>query len=385
MYELIPYGTQSIDDEEIAAVVETLRSPYITQGPRVEEFEGLLRDYTRCKYAVAVSSGTAALHLAVAALDVPRGMEGITSPNTFVASSNSLIYGGLKPVFADIDARTYNIDPPEIEKRITANTRILIPVHFAGQTADMVKIKELAAKNNLYIIEDAAHAIGSKYEDGAMVGCNKYADMTVFSFHPVKSITTGEGGAITMNSADLYNRLKLLRSHGITRDEGSLSQNPGPWYYEMIELGFNYRITDFQAALGIEQIKKLDSFIKRRREIVSRYNEAFSGNPYITVPYEREGGLSVFHLYVLQIDFDALGKSRRQVMEELKARRIGTQVHYIPVHLQPYYRRHFGYRDSQYPVAERYYSRALSLPLFPKMRDDEVELVIESLHEVIES
>lgn len=374
----IPYGRQNIDSSDINAVVSTLKSDYLTQGPAVTEFEKSICDYTGASYCVAISNATAALHIAVKALDLDPGKEGITSPNTFVASSNCLIYNGLKPVFADIDPITYNIDPEEIIKRISSNTKLLIPVHFAGRPCDMVKIKKIADEKGLYIIEDAAHAIGSNYPDGSKVGSCKYSDMTIFSFHPVKTITTGEGGAITTNSKELYDKLVMLRSHGITKDPGLLEENPGPWYYEMQGCGYNFRLTDIQSALGTSQMKRLDEFKDRRNAIIEKYNSAFVGLKWLKTPSADEAD-SCFHLYVVQMDFEKLGKSRAEVMEELKGKNIGTQVHYIPVHTQPYYKENFGCKWGDYPAAEVYYSKALSLPLYPLMKDDEVEYVISQI------
>lgn len=377
----ISYGKQWITDDDINAVVTTLKSDYLTQGPAVTEFEKIICDYTGASYCVAVSNATAALHIAVKALDIESGKEGITSPNTFVASSNCFIYNGLKPVFADIDPATYNIDPEEIKKRISSNTKVLIPVHFAGRPCDMEKIKNIADDKGLYIIEDAAHAIGSDYPDGSRVGNCKYSDMTVFSFHPVKTITTGEGGAITTNSKELYDKLVMLRSHGITRDPGVVIENPGPWYYEMHDCGYNYRLTDIQSALGVSQMKRLDEFKEKRNEIIRKYNQALSGLDWITTPLNESPDFC-FHLYVVQIDFEKLGKTRAEVMEELKKKNIGTQVHYIPVHTQPYYRESFGYNWGDYPAAESYYRKALSLPLYPLMTDDDTEYVIKSVTEL---
>lgn len=383
MKEFISYGKQWIDQDDIDSVVSVLQSDFLTQGPNVEEFEKAICEYTGAKYCVAVSNGTAALHLAVAALDIEKGSEGITTPMTFVASANCLLYNNLIPVLADIDEKTYNIDPLEIEKKITDKTRVIVPVDFAGQPAEMEKIFEIAKKNNLFVIEDAAHAIGSKYADGSNVGSCKYSDLTTFSFHPVKTITTGEGGAITTNDKKLYNRLILLRSHGITKNPDFLSQNPGPWYYEMQDLGYNYRLTDIQSALGTSQLKKLDRFVSRRREIIEKYDESFKNSPNVVIPYEKEGLYSAFHLYVLQIDFEKIGKTRAEVMTELKAENVGTQVHYIPVHLQPYYKDQFGYKTGDFPIAEGYYSRCLSLPLYPKLNDSDVEEVIQIVSKVL--
>lgn len=379
---MITYGKQWIEDDDIQAVVDVLKSNYLTQGPKIEEFEKAICDYTGAKYCVAVSNGTAALHLAVASLGIENG-EGITTPNTFVASANCLAYDNLKPILADIESDTFNIDPKEIKNKISPKTRVIIAVDFAGQPAQMEEIYKIAKENNLHVIEDAAHAIGSVYPDGSKVGSCKYSDLTTFSFHPVKTITTGEGGAITTNDEKLYQKLLLLRSHGITKDLSLMSENPGPWYYEMQELGFNYRMTDVQAALGISQLKKLNSFVARRREIVAKYNAAFSGQENYFVPIEQEGNFSAFHLYVLQIDFTKIGKTRKQVMLELSEKNIGTQVHYIPVHLQPYYKERYNYKAGDFPVAEEYYKKCLSLPLYPKMTDEEVDYVIKSIKETL--
>lgn len=382
---MIPYGRQLIDEDDINEVINVLKSDYLTQGVKIPEFEKALCEYTGAKYCVALSSGTAALHLAVASLDIDIGKDGITTPNTFVASANCLIYNGLKPVFADIDERTYNINVEEIKGKINENTRVIIPVDFAGQPADMKEIYKLAKYNKLFVIEDASHAIGSKYEDGSFVGSCKYSDMTTFSFHPVKTITTGEGGAVTTNNEELYERLILLRTHGITKKEKYLKMNPGPWYYEMQALGFNYRLTDIQAALGISQLRKLDSFVKRRREIVLKYNRAFRELDSLVIPFEKEDVYSAFHLYVLQMDFEKIGKSRKNIMEELRSKNIGTQVHYIPVHTQPYYQENFGFNYGDYPIAEHYYAKTLSIPLYPEMTDNDVDCVIKNIVSLLKS
>ena len=380
---MIGYGHQYIDDSDIEAVMNVLKSDYLTQGPSVTKFEQKICEITGAKYCVAVSNATVGLHIAVAALELQEGAEGITTPNTFLASSNCMVYNNVKPVFADIDSVSYNINPVEIEKHITAKTKLLIPVHFAGLPCEMEKISSIAKKNNLYVIEDAAHAIGSQYADGSYVGNCKYSQMTVFSFHPVKTITTGEGGAVTTNDEKLYKKLCMLRSHGTTKDENLLTKNPGPWYYEMQSLGFNYRMTDMQAALGVSQLNKLEFFKKRRREVVAMYNKAFAGMKFLKTPVEPENVCSCFHLYATQIDYSALGKTRTQVMQELREKGIGTQVHYIPVSTQPYYKNTFGYTDGDYPVAEKYYEQELSLPLYPGLSDDDVNSVIKAVKEVI--
>ncbi|MCL2801460.1 MAG: UDP-4-amino-4,6-dideoxy-N-acetyl-beta-L-altrosamine transaminase [Treponema sp.] len=388
MYNFIPYGKQWIDDTDKRAVLSVLESDYLTQGPAIEQFENAIKELTSAKYCVAVSNATQGLHIAVAALELFKSdytIESITTPMTFVATANCLITNGLVPVFADIDSRTYNISPNEIEKKITAKTKLIIPVDFAGQAVDIDSIKHIADNHSLYIIEDAAHAIGSFYADGKPIGCCHKSDMTVFSFHPVKTITSGEGGAITTNNEILYKRLLKLRTIGITKDEKELNKNPGPWYYEMQFLSGNNRMTDIQAALGRSQLTKLDSFKKRRREIVNKYNDTFRDNPNLIIPYEENGLDTCFHLYVLQIDFEKIGKTRKQVMEELKQKGIGTQVHYIPVNSQPYYENKYGkYNAINFPNTESYYNKCLSIPLFPMMSDENIENVCKNIISVTE-
>jgi UDP-4-amino-4,6-dideoxy-N-acetyl-beta-L-altrosamine transaminase len=379
MNDFIPYGRQWINKDDIKAVVSVLKSEFLTQGPAINTFEKAICDYTGARYCVAVANGTAALHIAVAALGIKAGEEGITSPNSFVASANCLVYNRLKPIFSDIDNKTYNIDPSEIRKKLSKKTKVIIPVHFAGQPAEMERIAIIAKENHLYVIEDAAHAIGSRYADGNAVGNCRYSDMTTFSFHPVKTITTGEGGAITTNNRKLYERLLSLRTHGIIKDKEKLHQNPGPWYYEMQSLGFNYRMTDIQAALGTSQLKKLDKYVKRRREIVKKYNKAFENIDYLKIPFEEEDNYSAFHLYVLLIDFKAINKTRKMVMEELKKNNIGTQVHYIPIHTQPYYKKNFRYKRGDFPEAEDYYNMTLSIPIYPALTDSDISYVINSI------
>ncbi len=375
----IPYGRQWIDDDDIAAVKKVLTSDFLTQGPEVVEFEQKICSFTEAKHCIAVSNGTAALHLAVAALQIEAGYEGITSPITFAASANCMCYNSLQPKFCDIDAKTYTMDPSKLENSVTDKTKLIVPVHFAGQPADMRAIQKIADAQHINIIEDAAHAIGSVYQDGSPVGNCKYSDMTIFSFHPVKTITTGEGGAITTNNEELYSRLLQLRSHGITKDPGKMLRNEGPWYYEMQELGYNYRLSDIHAALGSSQLDKLTDFKKRRRQIVEHYNSAFNDVEWITTPFEAKGVDSCFHLYTILIDFTRLQKSRTEVMDELRRKNIGTQVHYIPVHLQPFYKTHFSTAAGQFQVAEEYYKKTLSLPLYPKMSEADVLHVIEAV------
>lgn len=380
---MLPYGRQWINQDDIDAVDAILRGDYLTQGPALVQFEQALCDYTGAKYCVVVANGTAALHIAVAALQLPPGSAGITSPITFTASATSMVYSGLVPVFADIDAETYCISPERLAAQITKETRLITPVHFTGRTCDMPAIAEIAKRHSLRVIEDAAHAIGSDYPQGGKVGCCKYSDMTIFSFHPVKTITTGEGGAVMTNDPILYERLLLLRSHGITKDPAHLHQCPGPWYYEMQSLGFNYRLTDIQAALGISQMKRLDAFKQRRLEIIRAYQKAFDKLPWLQTPCGKDQDAFCYHLYVAQIDFEAIGKTRQEVMAQLKAQGVLTQVHYIPVHTQPFYQAQCGTRQGDFPKAEAYYERALSLPLYPAMTDADVRHVIscvENLH-----
>lgn len=392
---LLTYGRQVLDDDDVAAVTAVLKSINLTQGPHIAEFERNICEYVCATYGIACNSGTSALHMACIAAGVGPGDEVITSPNTFVASANCALYCGAKPVFADIDPRTYNITPAEIEKKITANTKAVIPVHFAGQSSEMEVIRDIVSRKErefgrkIFIIEDACHALGSIYKNRKVGSC-EFSDMAVLSFHPVKHITTGEGGMVLTNDGELAKKLRKLRSHGITSDPEELTTAdsawqdpkknlPNPWYYEQILLGYNYRITDIQCALGISQLKKLDSFIKRRRQIVDSYNEAFRNRKYIQIPFEDSKCRSNFHLYVLLIDFQATGVSRAELMLKLKKKGIQTQVHYIPVHLQPYYREKLGTTRGDYPRAEAYYEKCLSIPLHPALTDQDVRKVVSEI------
>ncbi|MBD5089985.1 MAG: UDP-4-amino-4,6-dideoxy-N-acetyl-beta-L-altrosamine transaminase [Clostridiales bacterium] len=371
----IPYGRQCIEEDDIEAVVEVLCSDYVTTGPAVAEFEISVAEYTGAKYAVAVSNGTAALHVACLAAGIKEGDEVITTPITFAASANCVLYCGAKPVFADIEPDTYNIDPTKIEEKITSKTKAIIAVHFTGQPCKMDEIHEIAKKHNLFVIEDAAHALGAEYK-GKKVG--SISDMTTFSFHPVKHITTGEGGMVTTNSKELYDRLILFRSHGITRDERFLEKNEGGWYYEQLDLGYNYRITDIQCALGISQMKKLDRFVERRREIAKRYNEAFSDVKGIQIPKQEADCHNSWHLYVIQV----LDKDRKEVFDTLRSKNIGVNVHYIPVYKHPYYQKN-GYERVCCKNAEQYYANAISIPMYPLLSKEEQEYVIETIKEVL--
>ncbi|GKV64850.1 MULTISPECIES: UDP-4-amino-4,6-dideoxy-N-acetyl-beta-L-altrosamine transaminase [unclassified Sporosarcina] len=375
--DFLSYGKQSIDEEDIEAVVSTLRSPFLTQGPKVEEFEKKLADYVGAKYAVAFSNGTAALHGACYAAGIREGDEVITTPITFAATSNAVLYCGGTPVFADIDVATYNIDPEEIKKKITTKTKAIIPVDFTGQPVDLDAIMSIAKEHNLLVIEDGAHSLGAYYK-GRKVGSQ--ADMTMFSFHPVKPITTGEGGIITTDSKQYYEKLKLFRSHGIQKTPYSLEQ--GDWYYEMTDLGFNYRMNDIQASLGISQLNKLDDFVERRKEIAALYNEKLADIPGIILPKQLEETESGWHLYMIQLDGRLVKKSRREVFEEMRALNIGVHVHYIPVYWHPYYRE-LGYERGICPVTERWYERALTLPIFPGMNEKDVNDVVGALKSVL--
>lgn len=377
----IHYGRHTIKEEDINAVVKALKSEFITQGPLIERFEAEVARYCDVKYAVAVSSGTAALHLASLAAGFKSGDEVITSPITFLATANSIIYSGARPVFCDIDYETVNITPQTIKEKITKKTKGIIPVHFAGLPCDMKGIAEIARKKNLMVIEDACHALGSEYK-GSKIGCCRYSDMACFSFHPLKTITTGEGGIITTNKKSLYLKLKSLRNHGIQRSP-SVSLKYGGWFYEMRMLGFNYRITDFQSALGLSQIKRIDEIIRKRRYIASRYNQAFGRyKNLIDLPHSDSEHKSCWHLYVVKFNTDSLGITRREIYERLRKKDIYSQVHYIPVYRQPFYKAHFKSRPLK--NAEAYYKKALSLPIFPAMSDEDISRVIEAVIEMIE-
>ncbi|WP_029421614.1 UDP-4-amino-4,6-dideoxy-N-acetyl-beta-L-altrosamine transaminase [Alicyclobacillus macrosporangiidus] len=375
----LPYGRQAIDEADIRAVVDVLRSDFLTTGPAVDAFERRIADYVGAKYAVAFANGTAALHGAVFAAGIGPGDEVITTPMTFAASANCVLYMGGTPVFADIQPDTYNIDPDAVKACITPRTKAILPVHYTGQPADMDEILSIAKRHGLMVIEDAAHALGATYK-GRRIGT--LGDMTVFSLHPVKPVTTGEGGVVTTNDDRLYQRLRLFRTHGITRDPSFLEDDQGPWYYEMQYLGFNYRLTDIQAALGTSQMDKLDVFIRRRAEIAKKYTEAFASMPELETPYQREDRTSGWHLYVIRLNLSALRVGRRQVYEALLAENIGVNVHYIPVYHHPYYRR-MGYSRGLCPRAEELYERILTLPLFPGMTDDDVCDVIRAVKKVL--
>ena len=380
-----PYSHQWIDNDDVDQVVEVLKSGWLTQGPAIKRFEDKLCEYTGAKYAVCVSHGTAALHMACLAAGIRAKDEVITSPLTFVASANCVLYCQGRPVFADIERDNGNIDPTAIQ-RINKKTKAIIPVHYAGYPYDLMEINRLAKKNNLLVIEDACHALGAEYKVNGQwikIGSCQDSDMAIFSFHPVKSITTGEGGAILTNHRDFYEKLLILRSHGITRDQEKFkvknSKENGDWYYEMQELGFNYRITDIQCALGVSQMKKIDQFIKRRREIARTYQEAFQGNEFFDLPPEAEQSFwkSSCHLYPIRLK-DRYKKKKKMIFHRLKELGLGVQVHYIPVYWQPLYQQ-LGYQKGLCPKAEDFYEREISIPLYPAMRDEDVNFIIKIL------
>ncbi len=379
---MIPYGRQNISEADIASVVETLQSDWLTQGPAIEKFELALSNYTGASHAVAACNATAALHLACRALDLKHGDILWTSPNTFVASANCALYCGASVDFVDIDPITYNMSPEALEQKLKIAEKkgklpkIIVPVHFAGLSCDMKSISALAKKYGCAVIEDASHAIGADYE-GKKVGCCAYSDIAIFSFHPVKIITTGEGGVAMTNRTDLAQKMQLLRSHGITRDQNKMqNESQGAWYYQQIDLGFNYRITDLQAALGLSQLKRLDQFIVRRREIAATYHAKLR-DLSIQLPHMDLKNQSSWHLYVIRVD------NRKKIFDQLREAKIGVNVHYIPVHTQPYYQK-MGFKWGDFPNAERYYCGAISLPIFYDLKFDRQNFVIQSINSLID-
>ncbi|MEH6841409.1 UDP-4-amino-4,6-dideoxy-N-acetyl-beta-L-altrosamine transaminase, partial [Priestia megaterium] len=373
--QYLPYGKQSIDDEDIQTVINVLKGDFITTGPTINQFEEKVAAYVGAKYAVAFSSGTAALHGACFAAGISDGDEVITTPMTFVASANSILYQGGVPVFSDIDPHTYNIDPESIKQKITSKTKAIIPVHFTGQPVELDEILKIAQDYNLIIIEDAAHALGATYKDRKI---GSIGDMTMFSFHPVKHITTGEGGIITTNNEAYYQKLLQFRTHGITRDSNKLLKNHGSWYYEMQTLGYNYRITDFQAALGLSQLQKLDSFISKRKQYVAMYQEELKELPEIIVPKQLNYVNSSWHLYIIRLNLSLLKVDRREIFQALQKENIGVNVHYIPVHLQPYYQK-LNYQKGICPKTEKLYEEIITLPLFSSMSKKDVNDVIQAV------
>lgn len=377
----IYYGHQYIDEADIQAVVDVLRSDYLTCGPKIAELEKKLCEITDAKYAVVCSNGTAGLHMACLAAGVGASDEVITTPITFAASANCALYCGAKPVFADINPETYNIDPASVEKCVTDKTKAVVAVDYTGQSAELEPLLKLCREKNLVLIEDGAHVIGTAYQ-GRKNG--SIADMTMFSFHPVKTVTAGEGGAVLTNSEEYYRKLLLYRAHGITRDERLLEhESDGPWYYEQLVLGYNYRMTDMQAALLISQLDKLEKFSRRRKEIVARYNEAFSGLPGIVVQKEIPESDTTRHLYILRIRPEEFSINRRQFFDALEAENVCCNVHYIPTYYFPYYEK-LGYRKGICPNAEKLYEEIITLPLYYAMTDEDVESVIRAVRKLVE-
>lgn len=384
---MIPYGRQSLDQADIDAVVEVLESDWLTQGPTLERFEVAVAERCEAAFAVAVCNATAALHIACLAADLGPGDRLWTTPNTFVASANCGRYCGADVDFVDIDPLTWNLDARALASKLESAElagllpKVVVAVAFSGQSCDMRAIAALARRYAFTLIEDASHAVGASYA-GRPVGCGEFADMTVFSFHPVKIITTGEGGMVLTNRPELAERLRRLRSHGMTRDPAQMDEpSHGPWYYQQVELGFNYRMTDIQAALGLSQLGKLDGFIARRRALIDRYQAALAELP-LTLPGLQAEAQSAWHLYVVRLQTEQIKLSHREVFEALRAAGIGVNLHYIPVHLQPYYRE-LGFKPGDFPEAERYYAQAISLPVFPAMSDVQQDYVIEQLQRLL--
>ncbi|MBN1619654.1 UDP-4-amino-4,6-dideoxy-N-acetyl-beta-L-altrosamine transaminase [candidate division WOR-3 bacterium] len=363
----IGYGRHWIGEEDIKEAADVLRSDFVSQGPRIEEFEKALCEYTGARFCVAVSSGTAALHLAIAALEISLGSEGVTSDMTFIATPNAMIYNGLKPVLCDIDPSNFLIDLNRLKEKIRRETKLVVPVHFAGLTCDMEEIEDIARSRGIYIVEDAAHALGSRYPDGKRVGCCDRSDLTTFSFHPVKAITTGEGGAVTTNDESLYRKMLALRNHGFVKNSSGVN--------EMRTLGFNYRMTDFQAVIGESQLKKLDGFIEIRRNIAEFYISSFNDFPLISFQKGAKESGSSWHIMVMLLDFERNGLDKNEFISGLRQKGIFTQVHYLPVHIHEYYRKNFGYRQGDFLASEEYYKKALTIPLYPKMTKEEMEYV----------
>lgn len=388
MGDYIPYGRQNITQQDIDSVVAVLRSDWLTQGPLIAQFEQAVAAYCGARYAVAVSSATAALHIACLAAGLGAGHSLWTSPNTFVASANCGLYCGATVDFVDIDPKTYNMSVDQLEYKLdqAANQeclpKILVPVHFAGQSCEMETIRNLAQRYGVRVIEDASHAIGGKYRQETIGSCS-FSDMTIFSFHPVKIITTGEGGMVLTNQAKLYKKLIRARTHGITRDPALLKgESHGPWYYQQLELGYNYRITDLQAALGISQLQRINSFIEKRSWLAERYNKLLRDLPLI-LPWQHPDTLSSWHLYVVRLKLDALSKTHYQIFEALRRADIGVNLHYIPVHTQPYYRQ-LGFTWGDFPKAEQYYREAISLPLYYGLTQVHQDRVVQALYDIIQ-
>ena len=384
---MIPYGRQEVTDEDVAEVVRVLRSDFLTQGPEVPRFEQAVAGYCGAKFAVAVNSGTSALHVACMALDLGPGDILWTSPITFVASANCGAYCGAEVDFVDIAPGTRNISPAALQEKLRVAAKesrlpkVLVVVHFAGRSAEMREIASLCREYGVRIVEDAAHALGGKYED-MPVGACAYSDIATFSLHPVKIITSAEGGLALTNDEELAERMRMLRTHGIARDPALLSRDEGPWYYEQLALGCNYRMPDVLAALGRSQLRRLDDYVRRRAALARRYDELLRDLPLKLPPADDEAHASAWHLYAVEVEEQAAGKTRREVFEAMRAAGIGVQVHYIPVHLQPFYRER-GFSAGMFPAAEAYYERALSIPLFPTLSEAEQDRVVATLREIL--
>ena len=378
----LPYGRQDIDEDDIAAVVAVLRSDWLTTGPKVQEFEDAVADYVGARYAVAFSSGTAALHGAAFAAGLGSGDEAITTPLTFCATANCVLYLGATPIFADVSSDTLNLDVDQVSKHITPRTKAILPVDYAGHPVELDAILSLAEQHGLVVIEDAAHALGAEYR-GRRVG--GISHMTMFSFHPVKHITTGEGGMVTTDDSEFASRLRRFRNHGIDPAARERQRNShGQWYYEMTDLGYNYRLADIGCALGLTQLKKLPDNLSRRREIARHYAGALAELPGVITPVERLEVQCAWHIYPIQLDLSKLTAGRKEIFQALRAENIEVNVHYIPVHLHPYYRQRFGYKGGEFPVAEAAYESMVTLPLFPSMTSQDVEDVLEAMRKVIE-
>jgi len=372
----IPYGRQSIDDEDIHAVREVLTSDWLTTGPKIPEFEKSICDYCDCQNAVAVNSGTSALDIAVQSLGLPKGTEVITTPFTFAATSNALLYNGLVPVYADISRGTRNIDPEDIREKITKKTGAILFVDYAGQPCDITELRDICSEYNLFMIEDACHSLGAAYQ-GKKVG--SLADMTIFSFHPVKLITTGEGGMVTTNDSSRADTLRLLRSHGIDKSAHHLSETGAPWAYDMVTLGRNYRMTDIQAALGISQAKKIDAFVQKRTKLSQLYPELLQDIPQIELPVTVKNVTHAWHIYTILLK----GVKRDTIFSYLKSHNVGVNLHYIPTYHFSYYQKYHPQNPSQYPVTEDVFNRILTLPLYPELKEENIHLIVETLKKAI--
>ena len=384
---MIPYGKQDINSDDIEAVINVLQSNFLTQGPKVPAFEQCVAEYAGAKHGCAVNSATSALHIACLALDLGKGDVLWTSPNTFVASANCALYCGAKVDFVDIDPKTYNLCPHKLElrlaqaKKLGKLPKVVVAVHLCGQSCDMKQIHKLSKIYGFKIIEDASHAIGGSYLDFKIGSC-RYSDITIFSFHPVKIVTTAEGGIALTNKKHLQEKMMLFRTHGITRDEQAMQGvSDGPWYYEQVELGYNYRMTELQAALGLSQMSRLEEFVTTRNTLATIYNDKLKKLPII-LPFQSENTYSSFHLYVIRLDLDIIKKSHNQVFQELRDKGIGVNLHYIPVHIHPYYRS-MGFKLGDFPEAEKYYSEAISIPIFHGLKEDQQNTVIRAITEAI--